>query len=300
MRRRLTMSAAAAGLAFAALAVAPTAAGALDDAVDIRVEHDLPAPDQGSVGPRVLEVTGVSAGPGAEVTVADETENPSFWGGNVLVDIDPDAQTITVEVEDQDCYGSTLVEITTDEIVSVTTDSDAIYIPGQDIALTTGVSGGVVTLSWLHGSTDPCPGYGDEGSQSVFSYQVAAELTVTPSAGAPGDTVTASGTACEGDEVDVTVSLDGSEVTTTTATVDGDDNWTSDIDTTGFADGTYDVDAECSIFDDPIFDYETQSFTLTTPTSTSEGTTTTTSTVPAETTEATAAAPTVAAPTFTG
>ncbi|WP_436793598.1 thrombospondin type 3 repeat-containing protein [Actinospongicola halichondriae] len=151
-------------------------AGAISDPVDIRVEHDLPAPSEESDGPRVLEVTGVTAGPGPEITIADEIENPSGWGGNVLVDIDPTAQTITVEVEDQNCYGSTLVLITADEIGSVTTVSDAIYESGQDIALTTGVSGGVVTLSWLHGPTDTCPDYDVEGSQSVFSYTLVSDV----------------------------------------------------------------------------------------------------------------------------
>jgi len=168
MKKRLGAVAGFVGLV--ALVVGMPAAGALSDPIDIRVEHDLPAPEEGSSGPRVLEVTGITAGAGPEITVADEIANPSGWGGNVLVDIDPDAQTITVEVEDSNCYGSTLVQISSDEIASVTTVSDAIYESGADIGLTTGVSGGVVTLSWLHGPTDTCPDYDGEGAQSVFSY----------------------------------------------------------------------------------------------------------------------------------
>jgi hypothetical protein len=151
-------------------------AGAFTSTVDIRVEHNLI--DDPTNQPRVLEVTGVTPGPGFELTIADEIANPSGWGGNVMVDIDPDTHQIIVEVEDQNCYDVVTVQITSDEIGGVATVSDGIFDTGQGVVLSTSVSGGVTTLSWA--GTD-CPDLAVEGSQSVFTYTDAVPTSSTSS-----------------------------------------------------------------------------------------------------------------------
>lgn len=269
-------------------------AGAVTDPIDIEVDHVW------GTAHRVLSVSGVTAGPGPEVTAADETLNDGLLG-NVLVDIDPVAQTITVEVEDDACYDDIEIAITSGEITAVAYESGAIYLDEAPFTRTETVSGGVTTILWDSANDQDCNKYlASPGSQAVFSYQVSnPTMTVDPASGVPGDVIEVAGIQCEGDEVTVTVALDGSDVATEVATVGDDDTWSVDIDTTGYAIGTYDVDATCSILQDPIFDYESGSFVLSSPTTTTESTTTTTGAV-GSTNETPAAQPTVASPTFTG
>lgn len=97
-------------------------AAVIERPVDIRVEHDRSA---GSAGPLVMQRQDRHPGPGPELTLASAVvENPSGWDGNVLVDIDPDAKTITVEVEHQGCYDNVIVRIGTIWMTSVATISD--------------------------------------------------------------------------------------------------------------------------------------------------------------------------------
>lgn len=273
-------------------------AGAVTDPIDIEVDHVF-----GTLH-RVLSVSGVTAGPGPEVTAADETQNDGL-AGNVLVDVDPVAQTITVEVESGDaCYDDIEVTITSAEIVSIVHDSGTVFGDEGPFTRTEDVSAGVTTILWDSPNDQNCNKLlATVGSQAVFSYQVSnPTMTVDPASGVPGDAIEVAGTECEGDEVTVTVTLDSADVATEVATVGGDGSWSVDIDTTGYAVGIYDVDATCSILQDPIFDYDTEQFTLTAaPTTTS--TTTTSTTAPPENVsdnQTPAAQPTVASPTFTG
>jgi PKD repeat protein len=164
----LTAVLAVAGMALVAPALP---AGAVTKPIDIRAEHDLPNYDH-SQGPRVLEVTGVTAGPGPELTVANETENPSDWGGNVLVDVDPAARTITVEVEEYNCYETIDVIITTSEIRSVTNQSDNLFANPGLLDRSETVSDGVVHLSWAASEVRTCPSMSDPGGSAVFAYTV--------------------------------------------------------------------------------------------------------------------------------
>ncbi len=277
---RIVRSLTAAALAAGTLLVVAAPADAVTGPVDIRVEHDLVPND----GPRVLEVTGVTPGAGPEITVADEIDNPEDWEGNVLVDIDPDADTITVEVEDSDCYDTILVQITTDEITEIATISDELF-PEAPVTLTTSVAGGVVTLSWVSDEGD-CPGIGDVGAQAVFSYaaEVAPAATLTPAAVEAGDPVTVTGTLCPNSPVLTTVTPEGGEPIVVEDEVLGDaeGDWTYEVDTTGLAPGTYLVESRCVLADGAGFDYEVLSFTVTQPG------------------EAPPAAPAPAAPSFTG
>lgn len=246
-------------------------AGALDNPVDIRVEHDL---IPGDSGPRVLEVTGVTAGAGPEITVADEVDNPSDWGGNVLVDIDPDAQTITVEVEDQNCYDIVQVEITTDEIASIQTVSDELWDPDPATnpvipALSTSVSGGVVTLVWNTDGTD-CPDLNAVGSQAVFTYAEVAVLAPTaslaPSSVQAGTPVVVTGTGCTNSPVLATIGPEGgtptvNDVEQVIGAADG--TWSFEIDTTGLAAGTYSVATRCVLADGAGFSYDPLTFAVT-------------------------------------
>lgn len=155
-------------------------AGALTSTIDIRVEHNLV--DEPDNQPRVLQATGVTAGPGFEVTVADEISNDSGWGGNVEVDVDPDAKQIIVQVEDDDCYDTVVVTIASSEITGVSTVSDDLFgDPG--VTLTTSVANGVTTLSW---SGTDCPSLGAVGAQAVFTYtEGGPTTTTTPTTSAP-------------------------------------------------------------------------------------------------------------------
>jgi len=83
-------------LFFAILFFTPAFAQLDGCTVDIRVELDLPF-TYFSYGPRVFEVTGVTIGPGLELGLANETANPSYWGGALGVDIGGSGIIITDE-----------------------------------------------------------------------------------------------------------------------------------------------------------------------------------------------------------
>jgi hypothetical protein len=237
-------------------------AEAITGPVDIRVEHDLLPSD---LGPRVLEVSDVTPGDGPEITVADETENPDNWGGNVLVDIDPTNDTITVEVEEQNCYDTVVVEITTDEVGSITTLSDELFAPGDtSVTLTTSVVGGVVTLEWVADEFD-CPGLGDAGSQAVFQVGgVGPSASISPESVQAGDPVTVSGTGCTNSPVEVLVVPDGQDEPVIEDEVIGDaeGDWSYEIDTTDLDVGGYDVATRCILADGQGFDYEVLGFSV--------------------------------------
>lgn len=290
---RTVRSLVAIALASGSLLVTAAPADAIASPVDIRVEHDLvPTED----GPRVLEALGVTPGAGPEITIADEVDNPSAWGGNVLVDIDPDADTITVEVEESNCYDTILVEIVTDEVGAVTVLSDDIFDPDSEegpVTLSTSVSGGVITLSWVSDGID-CPALDDAGATSVFSYELAGsdepEASLSPASVQAGSSATVSGVGCPSGPVFATIAPEGGgapiadDVEQTVADAEGD--WTFDIDTAGLAPGTYVVETRCVQADLAGFDYDVLSFVVTAPMPTP--------------TPTPRAVPVAAAPSFTG
>ena len=101
--------------------------------VDIRVELDYLG-DEGSPsdGPAVFEVTNVTIGAGPELTGANLTENPSGWCGSVIVDVDPDAKTITVSPDDDCNFTDVKLVITSPEFGAVTLVSDELLWPDDD------------------------------------------------------------------------------------------------------------------------------------------------------------------------
>lgn len=125
-------------------------------------------------GPRTFEVTGVVVGDGPELTVANATgTNPSNYCGDVEVDIDPVAQTITVAGgEEIDCWFEVVtVTITTAEIASVAVVSDGLTLlvdeetPGPAAVVQTAADGVTLTWTW-DGTTRFYP-----SGSSVFSYE---------------------------------------------------------------------------------------------------------------------------------
>jgi hypothetical protein len=304
------------------VALAVTAAGAvalwaaspsvaLTAPIDLRAEHDGPQ----SVGARVLERTAVTAGPGAELDAGDEVDNPSQFTGNVTVDVDPDARTITVATEAVDCYATVLVEIATGEIEAVTNISDTLL--GGPATRSEDVSGGVVSLLW--DSDAPCEDLVD-GGEAVFVYgapepeePVLGTASLDPTQVAAGEPVTVTGDECYDGVVLLDVVPTGGTLEDLVHSAEiptgADGTWAHDIDTTGFAPGTYDVDPiECiepeTDNNRDVYNYEPLGFEVvearTGPGVTAPTPTTDPPAPPAGPGSSPAAQPVVAAPTYTG
>ena len=328
-RLRAAVAASALLVALVPVVVAGPAA-ALDEPIDLRAEHDAPQ----SNGPLVLEDLGEVAGPQVELTFDDDVQdNPSEFSGNVTVDVDPDAQTITVTADGEDCFETVLVEITTDEIASITNLSDTLF--NGPATRTESVSGGVVSILW---NTDaPCEGL---VGQAVFEWTTPVgpqigTATLDPDTVTVGDPVTVSGTLCFDGVVLFDVVPEGGTVQDAVYSAEvetnADGTWEHVIDTTGWTPGDYVVEPiECiEPEDDPnrdVYNYDPLPFTVlaaqgptTTTTTEVEETTTTTEVVEGETTTTTtetpvpptevpptppgqtpAAQPVTATPTFTG
>lgn len=163
---RIRTFAAAAGAA-ALLLVGTVPATALENPIDIRVEMDLPTSTR-TKGPAVFLVQGVTPGAGPELTGADLVANPSNWLGDVNVDVDPAARTITVNSPDDMDFGSVSVRITSQEFRDVVLVSDT-YGKGADaefaLSYTTDATG--ATFTWL---SDTPGEYPYTTGSAVFSY----------------------------------------------------------------------------------------------------------------------------------
>lgn len=180
-----TLAASIAASALVLVAIGP--AVAFDNPVDIYAALDLPTFGD---GPRTFEVTGVVVGDGPELTGTDETANPSDWCGDILVDIDPVAQTITVSADQEVCnFETVVVRITTAEIASVAVvsdgpaevsdDEDAPIVPGAALEVTVDETG--VLLSWTMFDDFDF----DMSGVSVFSYLPVAPVDVPATPAAP-------------------------------------------------------------------------------------------------------------------
>jgi hypothetical protein len=252
---RLTIAAALA--AGAALVGVATPSAAITTPVDINVSLNL------SGAPRVFEVTGVVPGPGAELTEANEISNPNSWCGAVEVDIDPDADTISLIAADSDCFfESATVTVTTSELEGVTVVSDTLFQNADPVDAS--VAGGVLTASFSGpGSITVNAG---AGGMTVFSYAPAAEPTVAlaPSEVEAGDPVMVTGTGCVNSPVLVTYGPEGGDPIVVEDEVigDADGNWAYELDTTGLEPGTYDVTSRCVLADGQGFDYDPLSFVV--------------------------------------
>lgn len=102
MRMRAFTAAAVSAAAVAGLVGTATAASAADEDTYANIYAAIDLPTFGS-GPMEFEATDVLVGPGPELTGDDLIANPSDWCGDIEVDIDLDAMTITVTGGDSYC-----------------------------------------------------------------------------------------------------------------------------------------------------------------------------------------------------
>lgn len=179
--------------------LATSPAGAADPlTVDIRVELDFFG-NGSSDGPRVFEVTGVEALAGQiELSEADEIENPETWCGAVTVDIDPDAELITVATEEVCNYHLARVLITSDQIHGIDLVSDqlwgAIDDEGGDPSggpmdpVVISQTGSTFELRWEL-DDDEDGSFLLEGGTAVFSFTLDADEPAPTSTEAPTTTV---------------------------------------------------------------------------------------------------------------
>lgn len=218
---------------------------------------------------RQFTVSDVVPGPGPELTEADENLNDGLCGA-VEVDIDPDADTITLTGADGDCFfEEAYVSIGTTEIQSVEIVSDNVMIDALPGDLSLEASG--ISVAYLPVDTEfqiSGGGEADPGT-TVLSYAVAQpaepEASLTPAEVTAGTPVTVSGTLCNNSPVLATVAPEGG-----TPFIDDEEQvvadeegaWTFDIDTAGLEPGTYTVATRCVFADLQGFDYEVLSFTV--------------------------------------
>lgn len=101
--------------------------------VTIRVTADLPYVDDGNLsnGPTVWEVTDITPGPDLELDNDDLVSNPTNWFGAFIVDIDPDAGTISVYADPNETgdFQITSLTVTSADLdgATVTLDQDELY-----------------------------------------------------------------------------------------------------------------------------------------------------------------------------
>lgn len=303
MKPRLSLRSGLAGLALLAGAVAlpahPTAA-AIEGTVDIRVELDLPYDDD-SDGPRVFEVTGVTPGPGPELSKVDEIDNPSGWGGGVFVDIDPDLSLITISPDDARDFETATVTITASGITGLFTVQDDLWENRDDPSVgpmppvTTQVTDSGVVIAWDRGEEGSL--LMKEDGAAIFRY-FTGTMNVSPVEVAAGSPVTISGDGCATGAVEVVVG----ERAGVPLTPAPDGTWSTEVDTSDLS-GTVVVSATC-VFGDTGFDYAPATLEVTTDQETTTtiapaGPTTTVPATPA-TPGAAPASPVRAAPSYTG
>jgi len=247
-------------MVLASLIATASPADALEELVDIRVELDLPycCDDE---GPVVFEVMRVAPGDGPELTGADLVENPSDWCGSLEVDIDPDAQTITIDSDDVCDFQTAVVTITSATIVSIELVSDDLWQGSTDMALVeSSVAGGVTTIAWSTDETSD-DSYNSDG-EAVFTYESAAPELDLPASATVGDDVTIAGNLCRGDEVSVTILDDGTEVLTDSVAPGDDGSWELIVSTTDLDPAELTVVADCSDEGEVLFAYAEASLTL--------------------------------------
>ena len=131
---------------------------------------------------------------GPELTGMDWLTPRQDWQGDIKVDINPEAQTITVD-HDQisvGLYRTIRVQITTTSIASAAPVSDGfrpLQIAGHEdepliASLETGASNNVVSLTWTAGENS----YFAMDQPSVFSYTLTPDSSDNPVVPVPTDT----------------------------------------------------------------------------------------------------------------
>lgn len=262
-RRRIALAAGASSL-FAAVTVASSAVapvGAISTPVDIDVRLAL------GDDARTFSVDGVVPGDGFELDLDDESPpNETGFCGAVGVDIDPDAQTITLVPLDGGClWDDVTVDVATTELTEVELVQNEIVV--DSVGETTfdfGVTDGVLSVAWT--STSSLTLSDDPADTTVFSYAADPSASLSPGTVQAGTDVEVTGDGCPNSPVEVLVQDgQGAEVAVGGETIGAaDGTWSFDIDTTGLAAGAYTVAARCILADLAGFDYDALSFTVTT------------------------------------
>jgi hypothetical protein len=311
MKRLLAGTVALLAMTGAFLATSSSSGAVALDKVDIRVELDLPycCPDS---GPAIFVANGVTPGAGVELDGSNLVANPSDWCGSLQVDIDPDAQTITISPDEGCDFETAVVTISTSEIATITNTSDNLWEtpdpPAPPMVRTEAASPTGVTIRWDTGDAgdDSASVFMTDGGSAVFAFTTAKPaLTAVPTAVVRGDNITVSGDRCTGPTATPSIT-DGTTTNGGTAvTVNADGTWSTTLPTTGLTGATATVNANCDpapvesfppLTDAPSpeaasvgFAYDPVTITFIEPTTT---------TVAEE--EPTAAEAVVATPTFTG
>ena len=153
MHKRAYLTVFSAAAATAALLTTATAAGAAEDEptyANLYASIDLP---DFSSGPMEFEALDVLVGDGPELTGDDLIANPSEWCGDIEVDIDLEAMTITVTGGDDFCnfqeayvavqlYGGTVLDNVEVDVV------DDTLFEGYSLLEWYGVEGGIFDAYW--------------------------------------------------------------------------------------------------------------------------------------------------------
>jgi hypothetical protein len=149
--------------------------------VTIRVEMDLP--DFSSTGPKVFQVSDVTAGPGIELTAANLVSNPSGWNGDVTVDVDPVTKAVTVAHGSSNTFQTVKVFVTSSDLTSLTNVNDTLFTaPPGAIARTVSGKPGAFEISW---ATSPVGTAYPVNGSAAFSYTTSFN-TVTAAPGLTG------------------------------------------------------------------------------------------------------------------
>ena len=143
--------------------------------VDIRAGLDLPHAESHK-GPKAYAASEVLVGAGPELTALDLTDNPSDWRGDIAVDVDDIAGTITVSADGKPWDFETVkvslatAAINSFEFSTLELVSDELLEEGTPDMLSFGVADGEISLDWdvARGMDDPEST--DMTGSAVFKY----------------------------------------------------------------------------------------------------------------------------------
>lgn len=181
MHKRAYLSVFSAAAATAALLATATAVGAAEDEptyANLYASIDLP---DFSSGPMEFEALDVLVGDGPELTGDDLIANPSEWCGDIEVDIDLEAMTITVTGGEDHCYfqeAYVAVELyggTVLDNVEVEAVEDTLF-GGYSLLEWYGVEGGIFDAYWstcgvVEEEPEPEPEPTSTGAAAPFSEE---------------------------------------------------------------------------------------------------------------------------------
>ena len=131
---------------------------------------------------RILTNNGVTAGPGVELSAANERVNPDDWFGSVTVDVDPVTQTVAVATEEYDFFSSISVRIASPDMVTFTAGADTLWELPSALTRTTSVGGGVAKVAWTSAAPMDVRWLA-AGGKAVFGYETRSSLAAVSVSG---------------------------------------------------------------------------------------------------------------------